>query len=64
MRQTACLVVNTIIVDSYVARRVRVRVSDSMTASKNKAFIDGLGPDAMSCAWPAVGHLVVFFSSC
>ena len=61
MRQTACLVVNPITVDSYALLfncTTVVRDSDSMTATSY-----GLGLDALSLVWSAVVQLVVFFNS-
>ena len=58
MRQTACLVVNPIIVDGYASLfncTTAVRASDSMTT-----LTSGLGLDNMSLAWPAVVQLLVF----
>ena len=62
MRQTACLVVNPIIVDSYASLfncTTAVRASDPMTAFR-KTLTSGLGLDDMSLAWPAVVQLLVF----
>ena len=53
MRQTACLVVNPIIVDGYASLfncTTAVPASDSMTAS-SKTLTSGLGLDDMSLAW-------------
>ena len=58
MRQTACLVVNPIIVDGYASLfncTTAVRASDSMTS--------GLGLDDMSLVWPTVVQLLVFIYS-
>ena len=55
MRQIAYLVVNPITLHCTAA----VRASDLMTASS--FFTIGLGPYAMSLAWPAVDQLVFFF---
>ena len=52
MRQTACLVVIPVRVNSYALLfnfTAAVRASDSMTT-----FTSGLGLDARSLAWPAV----------
>ena len=57
MRQTACIVVNPIIVDGYASLfncTTAVRASDSMTVTS------GLGLDDLSLAWPAVVQLLVF----
>ena len=65
MRQTACLVVNPIIVDGYASLfnfTTAVRASDSMTAFR-KTLTSGLGLDDMSLAWPAVVQLLVFIYS-
>ena len=65
MRQTACLVVNLIIVDGYVSLfncTTAVRDSDSMTALR-KTLTGGLGLDDMCLAWPAVVQLLVFIYS-
>ena len=66
MRQTACLVVNPIIVDGYASVfncTTAVRASDSMTALR-KTLTSGLGLGDMSLAWPAVVQLLVFIYSC
>ena len=87
MRQTACLVINTITVDSYgvllIARRqfgpqtqrwtmhelgfyVPSTVFQSFrdeAMDRRETSISGLGPDAMSLAWPDVVQSVVLFSS-
>ena len=67
MRQTACLVVNSVTVDSYALLfncTTVVRASDSMTfPSLRKAFTSGLGLDALSLVWLSVVQLVVFFNS-
>ena len=65
MRQTACLVVNPIIVGGYASLfncMMTVRASDSMTAS-SKTLTSGLGLDDMSLAWPGVVQLLVFIYS-
>ena len=65
MRQTACLVVNPIIVDGYASLfncTTAVRASDSMTAS-SKTSTSGLGLDDMSLAWHDVVQLLVFIYS-
>ena len=65
MRQTACLVVNPIIVDGYASLlncSTAVRASDSMTALR-KILTSGLGLDDMSLAWPAVVQLLIFVYS-
>ena len=65
MRQTACLVMNPIMVDDYASLfncTAVVRASDSMTVS-HKALTSGLGLDDLSLAWPAVVQLVVSFNS-
>ena len=62
-RQTACLVINPIIVNGYASLfncTTAVRASDSMTAS---TLTSGLGFDDMSSAWPAVIQLLVFIYS-
>ena len=56
MRQTACLVVNPIIVDGYASLfncTTAVRASDSMRPLR-KTSTSGLGLDDMSLAWPVV----------
>ena len=57
MRQTASLVVNPITVDSYafLFNCTGLRLKDGL--------VSGLGPEAMSLAWPVVFQLMVFFSS-
>ena len=48
MRQTACLVINPIIVDGYASLfncKAAVRASDSMTAFFLKSLTSGLGLD-------------------
>ena len=65
MRQTACLVVNPIIVDGYASLfncTTAVRASDPMTPL-HKILTSGLGLDDMSLAWPAVVQLLVFIYS-
>ena len=62
MRQTACLVVNPIIVDGYAS------LFDCTTAvgpqtqwwPLRKTLTSGLGLDDMSLAWPAVVQVLVF----
>ena len=64
MRQTACLVVNPIIVDGYASLfncTTAVRTSDSMTL--RKTLTSGLGLNDMSLVWPAVVQLLVFIYS-
>ena len=57
MRQTACLAVNPITVDScYI---LLFKCTTVVRASNSS----GLGLDALSLAWPAVVQLVVFFNS-
>ena len=56
MRQTACLVVNPIIVDGYASLfncTTAVRASDPIRPLR-KTLTSGLGLDDMSLAWPAV----------
>ena len=65
MRQSACLVVNRIIVDGYASLfncTTAVRASDSMRRLR-KTLTCGLGLDDVSLAWPAVIQLVVFIYS-
>ena len=65
MRQTACLVVNPIIVDGYASLfncMTAVRASDSKTPLR-KTLTSGLGLDDMSLALPAVVQLLVFIYS-
>ena len=65
MRQTECLVVNPVTVDSYALLFICttvVRASASLRPHR-KAFTSGLGLDALSLTWPAVVELVVFFST-
>ena len=65
MRQTTCLVVNPITVDSYASFfncTTAVRASDSMTAL-HETLTSGLKLDNMSLAWPAVVKLLVFIYS-
>ena len=50
MRQTACLVVNPIMVDSYFS----LFNCTTVVPPFRKAFIRGLGLGALSLAWPAV----------
>ena len=64
MRQTACLVVNPIIVDGYAAlfnctTAVRASLNDGLFVK----LTSGLGLDDMSLAWPAVVQLLVFIYS-
>ena len=59
MRQTACLVVNQITIDSYAS----LFNCTTMVRPLRKAFTSGLGLDALSLAWPVVVQLVVFFDS-
>ena len=64
MRQTACLVLNPIIVDGYASLfncSTAVRASDSMTL--RKTLTSGLWLDGMFLAWPAVVQLLVFIYS-
>ena len=64
MRQTACLVINPIIVDGYASLfncTTAVRASDSMTASLT--LTSGLGLNNLSLAWPAVVQPLVFIYS-
>ena len=64
MRQTACLVVNPIIVDGYASLfncTTAVRASISMR-SLRKTLTSGLGLDDMSLAWPAVVHFWFSFT--
>ena len=60
--QTACLVDNPITVDSHTFL-FNCTAADSMAAS-SFSFTSGLGPDAMSLAWPAVVQLVVSGNVC
>ena len=65
MRQTACLVVNPIIVDGYATLfncTTAVRASDQWRPLR-KTLTSGLGLDDMSLAWPAVVQLLVFIYS-
>ena len=62
MQQSACLVVNPIILDGYASLfncTTAVRASDSMMASSLN-FNQWVGLDDMSLAWPAVVQLLVF----
>ena len=65
MRQTACLVINSIIVDGYASLfncKTAVRVSDSMRPLR-KSLTSGLGLDDMSLAWPAEVQQLAFVYS-
>ena len=65
MRQTACLVVNPIIVDGYSSLfncTTAVRASDSMRTLR-ATLTSGMGLDDMSLAWPAVVQLLVYIYS-
>ena len=58
MRQTACLVMNPIMVDNYASLfncTTVVRASDSRPL--HKYLTSGLGPNDVSLAWPAVVQL-------
>ena len=57
MRQTACLVVNPIIVDGYASLRFGPQ---TQWRPLHKTLTSGLGLDDMSLAWPAVVQLLVF----
>ena len=64
MRQTACLVINPIIVDGYssslIARRGSgLRLNDGLFVK----LTSGLELDDMSLLWPAVVQLLVFIYS-
>ena len=64
MQQTACLVVNQIIVDGYASLfncTTAVRASDSRPL--RKTLTSGLRLDDMPLAWPAVVQLLVFIYS-
>ena len=65
MRQTACLVVNPIIVDGYASFFNCRRRFGPQTQWRplRKTLTSGLGLDDMSLAWPAVVQLLVFIYS-
>ena len=66
MRQTACLVINPITVDSYAFFfncTAAVRASLNYGLQVHKAFLSGLEFDATSWAWHAVVQPVVSLSS-
>ena len=65
MRQTACLVVNPIIVDGYASLFIARRRFGPQTQWQplRKTLTSGLGLDDMSLAWPAVVQLLVFIYS-
>ena len=61
MRQTACLVVNPIIVDGYASLFTRRQFRPQIQWwPLRKTLTSGLGLDDMSLAWPAVLQLLVF----
>ena len=64
-RQTACLVVNPINVDSYSLLFNFTAMVRPQTQRRplHKAFSSGLELNAMSLVWPLVIQLVVFFNS-
>ena len=65
MRQTACLVVNPIIVDGMLHSIIARRRFGPQTQWRplRKTLTSGLGLDDMSLAWPAVIQLLVFIYS-
>ena len=65
MRQTACLVVNPIIVDGYASLFNCTTAFEPQTQRRplRKTFTSGFGLDDMSLAWPAVVQLLVFIYS-
>ena len=65
MRQTACLVVNPIIVDGYVHSLIARRRFGPQTQLRplRKPLTSGLGLDDMSLAWPVVVQLLVYIYS-
>ena len=62
MRQTACLVINPIIVDGYALLFNCTTEFGPQTKWRplHKSLNSGLGLDDMSLAWPAVVQLLVF----
>ena len=65
MWQTACVVVNPIIVDGMVHSLIARRRFGPQTQRRplRKTLTSGLGLDDMSLAWPAVVQLLVFIYS-
>ena len=62
MQETACLVVNPIIVDGY-ASLFNWFGPQTQWRPHRKTLTSGLGLDGMSWAWPAVVLLLVFIYS-
>ena len=64
MRQSACLVINTITVDSFAALFNCTpvdRASDSMMARPKSIHFSWLGPELSSVAWSTGAQLITFF---
>ena len=64
MRQSLCLVINPITVDSYAALFNCTpvdRASDSMMAGPKASHFSWLGPELSSVAWPTGAQLIIFF---
>ena len=64
MRQSACLVINPIIVDGYAALFNCTpvdRASDSMMARAKAIHFNWLGPELLSVAWSTGAQLIIFF---
>ena len=64
IRQSACLVINPITVDSYAALFNCTQVdqaSDSMMARPKAIHFSWLGPELSSVAWSTGAQLIIFF---
>ena len=64
MRQSACLVINPIMVDEYAALFNCTpvdRASDSMMARPKAIHFSWLGPELSSVAWSTGAQLIIFF---
>ena len=64
MRQSACLVINPITVDSYAALfncTPVERASDSMMARPKAIHFSWFGPELSSVAWSTGAQLIIFF---